>query len=457
MRGPRVHFVNRYFAPDHSATSQVLSGIAFSLARGGYDVHVCTSRQLYENPGASLAPRDEIEGVAVSRVASSRFGRSSVPGRACDYITFYLSVLLRLLVEVRRGDIIVAKTDPPLLSIVLWPVAFLKGAQLVNWMQDIFPEVAAHSKIGGGLGRLIFRALVPVRNWSIRLAQRSVAIGEGMRARLRDLGVADDRIRVISNWADGQVIKASDQGAVARRVEWGWDGKMVVAYSGNFGRVHAAETILEAMERISRRRNADGLPDILFAFIGGGAQRAYLKAECARRGLTNVEFRPYEPQERLSVLLSSADVHLVTLRPEYEGLVVPSKVYGILAAARPVLFVGARDGEVARLVDRFGCGVAVAAGDGGRLADAILGLAADRGLRETLGGAARRAFDASYTLQIATLKWHSLLSELTVLSGAASVPAFGSGGDRVAGLTTPLPPVREAARALEAPSEKIGG
>ncbi len=453
MRGPRVHFVNRYFAPDHSATSQVLSGIAFSLARSGYDVHVCTSRQLYETPGASLASRDVIEGVSVSRVASTRFGRSSLPGRACDYITFYLSVVLRLLLEVRRGDIIVAKTDPPLLSIVLWPVAFLKGAQLVNWMQDIFPEVAAHSKVGGALGRLIFRAIVPVRNWSVRLAQRSVAIGDEMRARLRALGVADERIKVIPNWADGHAIKASDAGAVARRAEWGWDGKMVVAYSGNFGRVHDAETIIDAMEHIARRRDTDGLPEILFAFIGGGVQRAYLKAECARRGLTNVEFRPYEPQERLSVLLSSADVHLVTLRPEYEGLVVPSKVYGILAAARPVVFVGARDGEVARLVERFECGVAIGVGEGGRLAEAILHLAADRGLRETLGSAARRAFDASFTLQISALKWHSLLSEMLHVS----VAVVGDGEDRVTGLSAQRPTVGEPARLLDAPAEKVGG
>jgi len=138
----KIVFLNRYFFPDHSATSQLLSDLTFHLASQGREVHVITSRQLYDEPDTPLLSKEVVNGVMVQRVWTSRFGRGSLPGRALDYLTFYLSTLFALLRTVSRGDIVVAKTDPPLLSLVVAPVAWLKGARLVNWLQDVFPEVA---------------------------------------------------------------------------------------------------------------------------------------------------------------------------------------------------------------------------------------------------------------------------------------------------------------------------
>src|SRR5512140_1118252 len=138
----RIIFLNRYFYPDHSATSQMLSDLAFFLAGAGHEVCVVTSRQRYDDAGAVLPARERIDGVEVHRVRTTRFGRDNLVGRAADYATFYLAAGWRLWRIARVGDVVVAKTDPPLISVVASVVARWRRAPLVNWVQDVFPEVA---------------------------------------------------------------------------------------------------------------------------------------------------------------------------------------------------------------------------------------------------------------------------------------------------------------------------
>ena len=137
----RIIFINRYFHPDHSATSQILSDLAFALGKRGKLICVITSRQLYDAPEIRLPGRETISNVVVYRVWTSRFGQHNLVGRAIDYLTFYLSAAWTLWKVSRRGDIIVAKTDPPMLSVVTAPIARMRRANLVNWLQDLFPEV----------------------------------------------------------------------------------------------------------------------------------------------------------------------------------------------------------------------------------------------------------------------------------------------------------------------------
>src|SRR3954447_26965913 len=142
MTARRVLFVNRFFHPDHSATSQMLSDLSFHLAERGWRVEVVTSRQRYDAADAKLPPREIVRGVEVQRVWSTRFGRAFLPGRAVDYATFYISAFFTLLRRAGRDTTIVALTDPPLISVVAALAAKLRHATLVNWTQDLFPEVA---------------------------------------------------------------------------------------------------------------------------------------------------------------------------------------------------------------------------------------------------------------------------------------------------------------------------
>lgn len=398
----RIIFINRFFSPDHSATSQMVSDLAFYLAERGHAVDVITSRQRYDAPHARLDAKEQVNGVEVHRVWTSRFGRGFLPGRAVDYLTFYLSAAWGLFRLAEADDLVVAKTDPPLISVVAGWVAGLRGARLVNWLQDLFPEVAGALGIRlarGATGRVI----ASLRDRSLHRAAMNVAIGEGMRERLVELGVDASRVRVVHNWSDDARIRPLPAGPSPMRHEWGLDGKFVVGYSGNLGRAHEYETLLAAADRL---RDQD---DVVFLFIGGGASMDGLRVEAEERGIGNLMFRPYQPAERLAESLAVPDVHLVVLRPEMEGLIVPSKFYGIAAAGRPTLFVGSLGGEIAGLLAAGEAGVSVAQGDGAGLARAVLRLRDEPELRDRMGASARRLCERRFSRRAALELWEQVL------------------------------------------------
>ncbi|MEE4378670.1 MAG: glycosyltransferase family 4 protein [Candidatus Competibacteraceae bacterium] len=411
----KIIFINRYFYPDHSATSQILTDLAFFLADQGLDVHVITSRQCYDDPNARLDSIETINRVRIHRVWTSRFGRSRLAGRALDYLSFYLSTgwcLLRLL---RRGDVIVAKTDPPLLSVVASWAARLRGAQLLNWLQDLFPEVATGLKVRGMTGTLS-RLLCALRNASLQRATKNVVIGERMAQRLKAEGIPDDKISVIQNWADGTAIRPIEVSDNALRREWGLEDQFVIGYSGNMGRAHEFETLLNAMEQLCGSHPSPlpshispPLPSPTFLFIGGGHHRQALQTETQHRHLNNIQFQPYQPRERLQESLGVADVHLISLRPELEGLIVPSKFYGIAAAGRPAIYIGDPDGEIARIIKQADCGVVIEPGDDAGLIQTILRYRDDPALVMQHGANARTVFDQNFDKSIALHAWYELL------------------------------------------------
>ena len=400
----RVIFVNRFFAPDHSATSQMLTDLVVDLCRAGMDVTVITSRQRIDDAGARLAAREQVAGASVFRVWSSRFGRRRVLGRAVDYLTFYISAGWRLMRQCRRDHVVVAKTDPPLISVVAGLVVRLRGARQVNWLHDLFPEIAEQLGIGFVKGRLA-RMLVYLRNASLRLASRNVVLGTRMAERLSELGIEASRTRIIHNWCDGNLVKPAPARGHPLREEWGLADRFVVGYSGNMGYAHEFATLLDAATELRSRA------DIAFLFVGDGVRRVWLEGEARRRGLVNVLFKPYQPREKLNQSLTAADVHVISLLPQLEGLMVPSKFDGVAAAGRPALFVGDPDAEVARLVAGAGCGFCVDVGDSGALARHVETLAAEPGLCRRLGEAARTALESRFERRIAVQAWQRILEE----------------------------------------------
>jgi colanic acid biosynthesis glycosyl transferase WcaI len=417
----RVILINRYFYPDLSATSEMVSGLAFGLARRKVRVIVVASRLRYENRARGLYPsRESINDVQIHRVWTSSLGRSFALGRSIDYLSFFFAAGWQLWKLARRRDLIVAKTDPPLLSVMAAPIAKLRGAKLVNWLQDIFPEVAEALHLGGRPGSVAFSMMHPFRNWSLRMADMNVVVGQTMATRLLGLGVGPKGIRVIHNWSDEALVFpiASAQNAI--RQSWAPQARFLVVYAGNLGRAHDIDTILEAMtmlnERALKSLTNDIARQILFIFVGGGAQRARLEREVLRRRLANVRLHPYQPRERLAETLSVADLHLVSLNPKLEGLVVPSKFYGIAAAGRPTLFIGAPDGEIARLIDEARCGFTVSSGDGEAVVDRILQLAETPELCAELGARARTAFEQHWTKDRAIEQWQQVLCEAASLA-----------------------------------------
>jgi colanic acid biosynthesis glycosyl transferase WcaI len=404
-------FLNRYFYPDHSATSQMLSDLTFSLSTNGYDVRVITSRQLYDRAEKLLAPREIIGTVNIERVWTTCFGRHNLIGRAVDYMSFCLLGGWALARHAHHGDVIIAMTDPPMLSVILAPIARWRGAHLVNWLQDLFPEIVEALGLGRRqLPAFVYRGLRILRNWSLRAAAMNVAIGNRMAAKLLALGIPANRISIIPNWADASLIHPVTPAINPLRRDWGLESKFVVGYSGNLGRAHDFEILLDAIMRVERSMSDS--PQIQWLFVGGGAHYSALASELAARVTKSVLFKPYQPRERLAQSLCAADVHLVHLKPELEGLIVPSKFYAIAAAGRPAIFVGSPNGEIAQIIRRKELGYVVAQGDGAALATQVLTLAHDLHLCRQIGARARRACEDEFKTQISIKRWELLLTGL---------------------------------------------
>ena len=408
----KIIFINRYFYPDHSATSQLLSDLAFDLASRGQEIHVVTGCQLYGDPHAALSAEELIHGAHVHRVPTSRFGRTNLWGRMVDYLTFYLGATWRLLRLVCSGDVVVVKTDPPMMSVPAAWVVKLKRGVLINWVQDLFPEVATEMEVWGV--RFVARLLRRLRNQSLQGSYATVVLGEIMAQRIAEEGVPSDRIVIIDNWADGELIQPIHRSENPLVREWGLEGKFVLGYSGNMGLAHEFETIIDVAEKLKFMRN------IAFLFIGEGVARRWLVSEVARRKLTNVHFHPYQSADRLRWSLSIPDVHFVSLQRTLEGLIVPSKFYGIAAAGRPVIHIGDPEGEIARILNREHCGWCFPVGAVEDLATCISRLSMREQEVLAAGQSARRAFDRKYTRLHALSTWRFVLA---AASRSTSLPS----------------------------------
>jgi len=399
-----VHVVllNQYYAPAEAATAQILEDLARHLVHEGHRVSVVCSRRSYPDPSTVYPARETLEGVSVLRTWTTGFGRVSRLGRMLDYLVFMLGAC-RSLVLLGDVDVVVSLTTPPFVSLVGLAAARLRGARAVQWIMDIYPDLAFELGVlrrGSVLGRVLFR----LSRFALSHADAVIALGRNMERRLRAAGAPN--LTVVHNWADGEAIRPRREAGARLREEWGWTDRFVLLYSGNLGLAHEFDTLLDAAEMLRTE------PRVLFAFVGEGPQRTRLEREVTRRGLSNVELRPHLPRRRLGESLPAGDAHLVTLLDRVAGLVVPSKIYGILAAGRPTVFVGPEASEVDEILREGACGVRVAVGDAEGLARAIRAYATDESRCHADGDRARALFDRRFTREQALAAHSRVLDSL---------------------------------------------
>lgn len=400
MRRVDVLFVNRFAWPDEAATARMLSDVAFGLAGEGLKVEVVSARLDYTG-GVLKVPRREVEqGVVFQRLRTTRFGRACLWGRLLDYVSFYVSVAGWLAFHLPRVRTVVAKTDPPLLGVLVQWLASLYGVRVVQWSQDVFPEVA-QVYFRSGLLRKTLGCLRGVRNAAWRASSRVVAIGQDMRRYWIAQGMVPERVACIPNWARGEAIRSVPHADNPLRRQWGFEGCFVLAYSGNFGRVHVSEGFIEAVQGLAER-----YPQLRFLFIGGGAGLKALRKEWPEGLRERVRFEDYQPVERLSESLSVADVHWFSLDPRCRDFVVPSKYYGILAAGRPMVFVGDMRSALAREIVEGGFGFAVE--DARGFIEAVGWFIEERDCA-AMGAQARRYFEANCDFPFRLAQWRALL------------------------------------------------
>jgi glycosyltransferase involved in cell wall biosynthesis len=391
----RILFVNQYFPPDTTNTAYLLGELCEDLARD-HEVWVVAGRPSYNPEASRYRPR----GIRIRRAWSTAFSRAGMGGRLLNYASYLVSSLLAAL-RVPRPDVVVALTDPPVIGAVGAAVARRHRIPFVQVYMDIYPDV------GVALGRVDHPFVVRawrLLNRAIRSrATRIVAIGRDMVEKLQSEGVGPAKIVFIPNWAEA--LPADDGAARQARTAMGWEDRFVVMHAGNMGLAQNLGCLIDAAGLLADR------PDILVVLLGDGAARGRLEQEARARGLRNVAFLPPIPKDEAGRLIAGADLHVVTLSPGLRGSVVPSKIYGILAAGRP--FVAAVDAgsEPARLIEEHVCGTRVDPGDGEGLARAI------RAFRDQpdpdMGRRGQLAFASRYTRQVATAAYRDLLEEVT--------------------------------------------
>ena len=356
-RRPRLLVFNQYYWPGLEATAHLLSDLCSALA-DDFEITVVTGRILVHAPEAGRFVHD---GVEVIRVRSTAFDRRRLPLRAANYLS-YMEESIRVGMETERPDVVLCMTDPPLIGDVALAVAARFDVPLVVISQDVFPEMAVAVK------RLENKPLIAILRGLIglylRRADRVVAIGETMRRRLEAKGVPAERICVIPNWVDTEAIHPEE-----RDNEWarahGLDGRFVIMHSGNVGHAQNLDALVRATTFLR------DLDDIAVVLIGGGARLLELRELAEVLEADPVQFHGYQPRETLSLSLSAADLHFVGLARGLSGYVVPSRLYGILAAGKPVLVSADADSETAQVVERVGCGIVVPPGRPDLVAEAI--------------------------------------------------------------------------------------
>ncbi len=410
----RVIFVNRFFYPDESATSLMLTDLAFALEAKPYALHVVTSGSDYTGSEESPPSREKVNGTTIHRLPALQSGQTSLVRRFANFVIFYLFSFVALLRLARRGDLVVCLTDPPFGQLLCLLAVRLKGARLVNWVQDIYPETAIRLGFGSP-GNPLFGVLARLRDRCWRASAINVAIGARMAEYIENRTAGAATIRIIPNWADEKALAPLAHEDNPLRSKWGYAHEdCVIGYSGNLGRAHDSETMLGAIAQLAY----DAASPTRFLFVGGGAQRKGLEERL--KAYDRVSFCDYQPRERLRESLSVPDIHWLSLAPQLEGLIVPSKFYGAAAVGRPIIFIGDQDGEVARLIAQGECGRTFAPGASGALTQYLRELSEDRNLRELLGQKARAFAEEICARDSRLAEWTALLCDLaaTEMSGS---------------------------------------
>jgi glycosyltransferase involved in cell wall biosynthesis len=321
-----------------------------------------------------------------------------------DYLSFYLRAFMAALF-LPRFDVIATLTTPPIIGLIGTFLRHLKGSRHVFWSMDLHPDASI------ALGRMSTKN--PVVAWLAwmsdavyRQADKVVVLGPYMADRIASKRVRRDRLAIIPVWSRRDEIYPLPREGHPLRASLGLADKFVAMYSGNLGLAHSFSEVIEAARRLRDR------DDLVFLFVGGGPRMAEVREAKEADGLHNIRLMDYFPREQLHASLSVADVHLITMRSEMTGVVVPGKLYGAMASGRPTLFVGPDHCESADTIRNADCGLTVRLGDADGLVEALITLMSDPEYAAELGKQGRAAFLARHEAGNCCAQWASMIGDL---------------------------------------------
>ena len=381
----RILLLNQFYPPDLAPTGRYLHDLARALVADGHDVTVIASRHAYGG-GGEFPAHELLDGVRIERLPGSAFGRGTAAGKLADYALYYGGLAVTLARE-QRPELVVALTTPPFVGLLAAWTARLRGARHAHWVMDLYPDVLrAHGTLGAGPA---YRALQALTRHAFDGASAIITLGPAMAERCRTYAGSGTPVDSVALWAPDELSPWSPgQGEVPLRRERGWPSdRLVLLYSGNLGLGHRFDEMLTAAEQLGA---SDASRAPIWAFAGQGRARPRLERFVAEHPTLPVQLLDHVPSARLREHLCSADVHLTSLEPSWEGTLLPSKLQASLAVGKPVLHVGEPSGDLARVILDHGCGWVVPPDDGSSML-AALEHAQDPAERATRGQAAHEA------------------------------------------------------------------
>jgi colanic acid biosynthesis glycosyl transferase WcaI len=394
---PRLLILTHYFYPETAAVAQFTTEIAQDFARRGSEVMVVTSRAPYQRDAQPLPAYDRLGAIRIRRVLGTRFDKRRLWGRLLNLATFVAGAAIETTVGFRGYDVLLV-CNAPLLGLVGWLGWMVQRRPYVCVVEDIYPDLAVrfgvlkeHSlvrRLWDAVNALVYDRAAAV----ITLGNRMRVTLEATHARSRGRFLP---VRVIPSWADGTAIHPRPKAENPFALEHGTHDRLTVLYSGNMGLAHDLETVLAAADALRHD------PRFFFLFIGDGGKRTRLVEIAAAKQLPNVKFLPYQPVERLPLSLTCADLSVVTMEPAAEGLIIPSKIYGSLAAGQAILGLVGEHTEVADIIRAHACGVRIAPGDVAALVAALRWLADEPESLTAMQRRARECFEQHFRRELA--------------------------------------------------------
>ena len=399
-----VLFLNRSYWPDVEATGQLLTSLCEGLTQD-FEVGVLAGRpnSIVNNLDVgNWSNLTERSGVHIHRVAHTNFPKRNLVGKAFNFLSF-AHASHSALRTIAAPDVVVFETDPFLLAFAANRLQKRTNCRMIGYLQDIYPDVAvALGKVGNNWAvRKLRSALFDI----YRRCDRMVVLSQDMADLLTDEGVAAERISIVPNWADTHRI-APVPGLSRFRKQHSLGDRFIAMYSGNLGLTQRLEEFVLAATHLMDR------PDILFCFVGRGSQESSLLRLVKANGLTNVQFFDYQPQNELTHSLTAANLHLVPLTKELSRCLMPSKLYGILAAGRPYLTNAPVGSELHGISTTHKVGLTVEPGSVQAIVNHILWAADHPAELEIMGHNARQLAESEYTQQHSITKFRNLLQQV---------------------------------------------
>ncbi len=415
----KILVLHQHYWPEIAPTGQLLQDICEDLVSSGHSVTVVCGQPSYrilDGMPRTLPPIDTYRGVKILRVRSYIPEERTIPRRIVHYASYFLTSL-QASIALERPDVALIMSSPPLLLGLSGAIlTALRDIPFVYSVQDIYPDVAIN--LGVVRNRLVLKLLNEISARLYKSAARIVTLSPSMAESLLEKGALQERVDVIPNWADTtNLTPLARDNAFAKAHHL--CGSFVVQYSGNVGMSQGLEHLIAAAPLVR------DLP-VTILVAGDGNAKAQLERTCADHGYDNVRFLPPQPRNNLSALLASSDLGLVSMKRGVGRDLVPSKLYGIMAAGKPVLAAVENQSEVARVIGLFGCGHIVDPESSTALAAGIRKLFLEREQLAQKGEAGRLACEQHYCRSACTKMYADSIAMASRLSSDAekSVSSF---------------------------------